>query len=836
MKKSLHMAKANIRKYKSSAASMIVIILVASALCTISLSVVLGVMPDYEACIERLNGLHSVFVMTKDMYLPSFEDVIRNDPRVSDYEIGEVIFNGRLPIIYGGELDHRVMILDADTAWKISAPQIIEENEGNNVSISRESAVYLPSYAQKLGFEGGGLFRFTYRNKPIDLVVAGFFEASEYAIQNGAALKFYVPAECFDILKRQMGSSVWITVRFNDPYDSTAFNEDFLTQTDVDIAFFSDDSYVMDFEGTASNAITPILILVSIIIVFALVIVVISLLVTRFRTTNSIEDSMHAIGVLKASGYKSGQIIAGYLVEISIIAIPAALSGILLAIPAFSGIRIVLEGFSGNKWTLGANIPVGLAAAALVVIVLQFMVLRSCRKIRILPPVAALRGETVSFSRRCNYFPLHKGYGSVHTRLGLKSMTAYSKRFLMISVVLAAATYVVIIIAAMYQNFVIDRTALIRMIGIEISDIDITVARHTDADALAAELEQLQEVRKTAMLDWRTFKVDGVSVMGFASNNYDSMETMLAHDGRFPKYDNEIALPKLFAERLGKVLGDSVIVKANGVTQEYIICGYFSTANNGGLVGALSLEGYQRLDPYYRRNNIKIYLNEGETVDDFSDLLKEKYGVVNVFHLDENDKFAASKARAEEKIANYLEFYGIDSVEYAVIYNGDIIISGTSEAYQIEKITDFKAWADSQIEIYGDIVKLLTQVISFISLGIIALILAMTARDIVVKRRRELGVLKSGGFTTGQLARQLAIGFLPCSALGVLVGCTGGALSVNPAITAMFATTGVYNANVYISPVAVAVIGVFTMLFTFTVANISAMRIKHITVYELLSE
>ena len=59
---------------------------------------------------------------------------------------------------------------------------------------------------------------------------------------------------------------------------------------------------------------------------------------------------------------------------------------------------------------------------------------------------------------------------------------------------------------------------------------------------------------------------------------------------------------------------------------------------------------------------------------------------------------------------------------------------------------------------------------------------------------------------------------------------------VNPAVTAMFASSGVYNANVHISPIAAAVIGVLALLFTFAVTNISAMRVRSITVYELLSE
>ena len=832
MKKALTIAIANIRKRKSAAVSMFVILMLLSALCTVGLSVIAGAKSDYEAGVERLHGLHSVFVMPQNVYLPSFEDIIQSDPYVKEYEIGEVLFDGRLRILYGGELEQRVMILNADEQRNISACGIIAADD----TIPRVSAVYLPAFAQKLGFDIGSVFTIIYRNEPIDLSVAGFFASSEYAQQNSAALKFFVPAACYEELKRRMGSSVWIAVRFDDPHDSTAFNERFLSQIDVEIAFFADDSFVMDFDGTASNALTPTMIFASILLVFALVIVLISILVTRFQVAAGIEESLHTIGVLKASGYTGGQIIAGYITEYGIVTAPAALLGVLLAIPPFAVIRSALEGISGNTWTLGANVPAGLAAAALVVLLLLSMVLHSCRKLRALPPVDALRGEAVSGSRRRNLFPLHRGPGGIHTRLGLKSVSAFAGRYAMVAMVLASATFVTILIAALYQNFVIDRAALIRMIGIELADVDLTVARHTDAAALAAELASLPEVRKTSMLDWRTFQIDGVSVMGFVSDDFALLETMRTHDGRFPRYDNEVALPRLLADRLGKRLGDSVRVKANGVTLDYIISGFFSTANNGGQMGVLALDGYRRLDPGYRRNNIHVYLNEGVTFEAFSDIVKTNYGVVNVYRSAENDRFTAAKARAEEKIANYLTYYGIDSVAYAVIYRGEMILHGSSEAYRIEKITDFNAWAETQVAVYGDMVRLLTQVVTAISLCIIALILIMTVRQIVARRRRDLGILKSVGFSTRQLTLQLLISFIPCAVPGVALGCTVGALLVNPAVTAMFTGTGVYNADVHIYPPAVVLIGLLTLLFTFAVVAVSATRIRRITVYELLSE
>ena len=112
----------------------------------------------------------------------------------------------------------------------------------------------------------------------------------------------------------------------------------------------------------------------------------------------------------------------------------------------------------------------------------------------------------------------------------------------------------------------------------------------------------------------------------------------------------------------------------------------------------------------------------------------------------------------------------------------------------------------------------------------------MTVRSIVAKRRHELGILKSCGFTTKQLARQLAVSFMPAAGSGVIIGCIIGAVSANPVLGKIFAFSGIYNSSFAVSSIATVLIGVLTLVVTYAVANISAMRIKHISVYELLSE
>jgi putative ABC transport system permease protein len=123
-----------------------------------------------------------------------------------------------------------------------------------------------------------------------------------------------------------------------------------------------------------------------------------------------------------------------------------------------------------------------------------------------------------------------------------------------------------------------------------------------------------------------------------------------------------------------------------------------------------------------------------------------------------------------------------------------------------------------------------------ISIAIGSLILSLTVRSIVAKRRQELGILKSSGYTTNQLVKQMTISFLPMTTLGIALGCVGGAVLFSPMLGAAMTGMGALNYSAVINPFIVAVIGVAVFAITCLVAHISAMSIKKITVYELLSE
>lgn len=61
---------------------------------------------------------------------------------------------------------------------------------------------------------------------------------------------------------------------------------------------------------------------------------------------------------------------------------------------------------------------------------------------------------------------------------------------------------------------------------------------------------------------------------------------------------------------------------------------------------------------------------------------------MNHFSVEDDDPSGKAKIYREERISNYLRMYGIDSAEYAIIRDGEIIISENSAVYKIQHITN----------------------------------------------------------------------------------------------------------------------------------------------------
>lgn len=826
-------AKANIFKSKGSTLSLFIIIMLASILSSIGLSVIMQIDRLVENKSKQLNSLHNLYVFSKELYKEQYLDYIKNDSRVSEYNFENIILMPSSDIILMGETESQSLFFNLNNERTISTVKMIEQNS----DIAKEQALFLPYYAKIAGYNIGDNFPINFKNKQYNFKVAGFFDTMELAEPNGVMWKFYLYDEGYNNLAQLIGESHFVALRLYDASKAEAFNTDFLNAVDLEIsAFSSNGCLALTYSLFALSKVLPINSIAAILVAFAFILTLMALLVIYFRVVNNIEDNIKNIGILGALGYTSGQIVASNILEYLVVSVPSVILGMGAATLLMPGVQSVLSSATGMIMKISLHPGYSLLAALSIVLTLIAIVLIASRRIKQLPPVIALRGGVKTHSFRLNFFPLHKGFGTVDVRLGLKNMFVYGKLYLMIGLIIAAISLVMTFVVVTYSNFVLDQKAFIKMIGLETADITIRVTDHTDADAFALEVETMNDVRKTSMMDWVDLKVEGNEVLGLISYDFSAMEIFSTYEGVLPKWDNEIVLAGTMAKLLDKKIGDLINVKAGGITKEYLICGLISTTNNLGRMAAMTYDGYKAFIPGYQRYSVNVYLKDAEDVPTFISRLEGQFGVINVITVDPNDQFARAKQRAEEKISYYMDQYSINNIEYAVVYKGETIITGGSSNYQIKKITNYRQMIKTQINALKTAMSALTQFISVICILIVSLILYMTTSTIIIKRKVELGILKANGYHSKQLATHMAISYIPASVLGSVFGCLLGAIVVNPVFSVFFSKLGVAQATFDVNPVLIVCICVLLLIVTVSVSLISALRIKKVSVYQLLSE
>lgn len=250
--------------------------------------------------------------------------------------------------------------------------------------------------------------------------------------------------------------------------------------------------------------------------------------------------------------------------------------------------------------------------------------------------------------------------------------------------------------------------------------------------------------------------------------------------GRFPKYDNEMAVAAKYAGEHGLKIGDEITLTAEGNEARYLISEFTQISNNLGKDCLLTHSGYERMG---RLQNENYYINTADEVD------------IDAFNTEVSEEF------------------GPDI--YATV-NIRSVMNGTTAVY----------------------VSLMTAIVITVlvlSACIVTFVLYLLVRTMLNSKKRDYGILKALGFTTGQLVLQTALSFMPAVIVSAVLGITMSALVINP-LTALFLRgIGIVKCTFSI-PVGFSIgAGAGLIVFAFAAACLLSMKIRKIAPRTLLT-
>lgn len=142
---------------------------------------------------------------------------------------------------------------------------------------------------------------------------------------------------------------------------------------------------------------------------------------------------------------------------------------------------------------------------------------------------------------------------------------------------------------------------------------------------------------------------------------------------------------------------------------------------------------------------------------------------------------------------------------------------------------------DGTASVYVSLMAIIVIAILVLSAIITAFVLYLLVRTILNNKQRDYGILKSLGFTTGQLILQTALSFMPTIIVSAIIGLTVCSLIINP-LTALFLSgIGIVKCTFTVPAGFVIISGIALVLFTFVTLCLLSLKIRKIAPKSLLT-
>lgn len=779
----VNLARANLRKGKGTTVSLFLLIATAALLLNVGLTIISVMLSLYDQKVEELSDPHAIMVMKSDDYRPEKGEFFKSYSGVTKAETEPILVMSSASVRFGGsDMNTSLALLNADASRQLAPLKLAEKLD----TVPDSEAAYLPYSFHKSGdYRLGDTVTINYQDASYSYAVAGFFETTMLGTNNMGVIKLFLSGAAYKQLSGSLGESasgMLMSATLNDMKHSGTMLEDYHKAfplsgdgANAPFHYMADIGIMKQVSGLTVNMVAMIL------VAFAAVIVLVSLIVIRFRVINMIEDGIVNIGVLKAIGYTNRQIAAAYVWQFALISLLASAAGVALSYAFFPMFGSIIASLTGLLWTQGLEIVLNLGSIVFVAASVMTVSLLSSMRIRKLHPVTALRGGITTHSFKKNHFPFEKAKGGLQLLHACKSVMMNNKQNVMITIIIVCVTFASIFSIVVYDNIARDKTAFVHLVGAETSNVAVQSSAETDSGKLKADIEGMEGVSKAVILDSISTKVDGQSIYTGISDDFSKLDNQTVYEGRFPKYDNEIAISWAVAKLLDKTIGDTVTVEAGGASYSYLVTGLSQSISNMGQAVYLTMPGIRLLIPDYEGLFIQVYL-DGVANEQFINEVKGQYGDMTA------------------------------------------------------DIVDIDATIESQSSIYSSAVSAVMAIVLVITVMVVVLILYMVIKTTLLKRKRDFGILKATGYTTLQLMNQLAFSYVPIMLAGVTIGGLLGSLYTNSILTLLLSGAGIHNVQFTIKLSFIVALCIGIVVLAYAVSMTAAYRMKNITPHGLITE
>ncbi len=770
--------RSNLRKAKGQTLAIIVLILLAALMLNLWLMLSMDYRVNFDRYHDKLNAEHVTLSVDGDTdeVREFLSRTLENDSRTAEYRLDSCLnMNATFPY-NGGQMNGWFVFLPKGTALSrsIGRAEIVEE--GNFTS-----GVYLPMLYKSEDIQVGKPIEITIGSHAMEYTVCGFFNSVMMGSHNCTLTELILTEDKYDELAalRYAQKATLCSVRLHDKTDNLIFEANLKSAVSEKVPNTLMLSNCYDI--VAQSRYISQSICSAVMSVMALLVLLIALVVIASNIVNYIQVNMKNLGALKAVGYTSGQLIGSLLLQFLGLAFLAALVGAGLSYSLFPAVNAMMISQTGIPYAI-RFLPLPFILSLLILCgAVAAAVWLAARRMKGIEPIAALRAGVQTHNFKKNHVPLDKAKAPLHLALALKTTLSGVKHNVTVCITMLVLSLVVVFSGLMTENVIADFTPFLDLIVGETADSCINVTVQGE-DAFLQTVKEDRRVEKAYLYNSvNVSHVGGAELMATLCDDFSEVNNHnVVFEGRFPKYDNEIAIGAKYADEKGFAVGNEIEITANGKTEKYLICGFTHISNYLGRDCLLTQQGYERLGTL---SNASYYLNLAEGID------------IDAFNAEMQEKFVGST----------------------------------------NAVLNIKTTVESAGRVYISLMTVIVIAILILSAMIIAFVLYLLVRTMLNNKKRDYGILKSLGFTTRQLILQTALSFMPAVILSVAVGLVLSSLTINPLLSLFLKGIGIVKCRFPVPLGFITVAGIGLIGFAFATAYLLSLKIKKITPCALLS-
>ncbi|MBQ4271198.1 MAG: FtsX-like permease family protein [Clostridiales bacterium] len=786
--------KNNMKRQKGDMVTFLVMTLISSFLIYNAFVSLFGAGKVVDKRFEEINGADEVFIIDdSEGSRDALEKALDRD-EIEDYEAVDLL---AFTCEYrsGSDEDFQTFTFLAESVENGNRIMDVVP-EGTSLS---ENGVLIP-YCMGTAFEEGDTLVLKIEDEIYELTVEGYTENPYYcSTMNINVYYLYLSPSMVDELAAHSGNGMAPAVVKDRLYNCTAkegtdlekleqeiseaYNKNIAPWAEADPAHFYELDITLNWSSMRMGDMIFPSIVSAMMLVFAVIILTISLTITIFSISNFIQRNMKNTGILEACGYTTKELRNALTIQIMSVAGVGTLAGILIAFLVSNKMGYLFSIIMGITWDQGTDILSGIITASGILLVVFVTVRLFSRKYKKITVLDALRGGITNHNFKRDFFPLDKTALPLPLVLSLKETFGSLRKNIAIVLMVAVLTVSALVGFGSLDSFTLKEDGLLSVMGFEGGDLYLHAGEGYADDFSKLEGVTNVYVDQTAELT-AEFGDESKKLNTIAVEDMKAAVNTVLIEGRKPQADNEVMITWPAANDLGASVGDVVTIASGDIRKEFIVVGLDQRMQQAGRSMMITMEGLDRLGAKSEVYDYYITAEDSITYDELK---------------------ATVDRYAEE--------------------NGEVF-----------NCQDVQAVMMGTIETVTDAMKAICAVLAILTAVIVVFVESLLVRAKITKEWRGMGINKALGMNSGDLLAQITLSNIPAVVTGALLGVLVSGWAGRGFIKAAFSYMGIKKIAFEISFQWMAVVFIGLIAIALITSAAAGLKVKKIIPMEMITE